>query len=201
MPQTPHTFFLGQKWERDARSISFFWRVLCMEIASLPFFPLRTSFQLLQFWIWLMLKAAAIQLVLSYRVILLPEAISQWQESHLPLCWPEPVHLPSWLFALLSIEFFGVGFFFFFFSPLSHCHLACPSLASLPGSSAGCVYEHWHVLWDLDKNGDSLCSLQNAWSLLSCRVGCCTRYHLDGSCLHLHWTLGEPRDCSDTQAS
>lgn len=117
MPQTPHTFFLGQKWERDARSISFFWRVLCMEIASLPFFPPRTSFQLLQFWIWLMLKAAAIQLVLSYRVILLPEGISQWQESHLPLCWPEPVHLPSWLFALLSIEFFGVVFFFFFSVP------------------------------------------------------------------------------------
>lgn len=136
MPQTPHTFFLGQKWERDARSISFFWRVLCMEIASLPFFPLRTSFQLLQFWIWLMLKAAAIQLVLSYRVILLPEGISQWQESHLPLCWPEPVHLPSWLFALLSIEFFGVGFFFFFQSPFP-----LPFGMSLPG------FPTWQFCW------------------------------------------------------
>lgn len=141
-------------------------------------------------------------LVPSDRVFLPPKGISQWQESCLPLYWPDLMLLSSRLSALLSVGFFvvvgffGVGGGFFVPSPTAFWHL--PPFPPSLGSSAVSVCDHWHVLWKFGENGGSL---WNVWSLLSCQVGCCTGRHLDGSCLHFRWTLGEPRDWFGSQAS
>jgi len=73
-------------------------------------------------WLWRMLKAAAMLLLLaewfalslapSDRAFLPPREISQWQECCLPLCWPDPMLLSSHLATLVSVEFCGGGFLF-----------------------------------------------------------------------------------------
>lgn len=173
-----------------------------------PYFPRGCPDSCCRCWIWQMLKAAAMLLLLTEWVALalvssdwaffLPKGLSQWQESCLLLRWPDPTLLSAHLSALLSAGFFGGGSGggFFVPSPTAFWHLPPLPLLCFAVLLHMCVTTG--TCYETGTNGDIF---QNVWSHLSCWVGCCTRYHLDGSCLDFHWTLGEPRDCSYSQAS
>lgn len=220
LPQILHTFLLCQQLDRDARDIFFPWRVLCMEMASPASFPHGMPCQLP----WLLNLAdvegrchapavgSGLHCPWESSAAWFPLTgfschRKGWVSDKSPACHCVDqtlyfcllVFLHYWVLGSLLLLLWGsLVLVVVFLSPVPlPVGISLPFPPSL-GSSAVSVCDHWHLLWDIGENGGSL---WNVWSLLSCQVGCCTGCHLDGSCLRFHWTLGEPRDWYDSQAS